>query len=512
MTTRPASHVRVERSEDRRLARVILARPEVRNAFDDVLVKELQKIVRDLSGDEDLRVVELSGEGKAFCAGADLNAMKRMAGYTMEQNRRDAAELADLFRRLDEFPKPIVGRVQGAALGGGVGLVAICDVVVAADDCLFGTTEVRLGIVPARHQPVRRPEDRRVARARVVPDGRAGTTPTKPGGSASSTSWRRPRRSTAVANGILESLLLGGPQALAEAKRLAQTVRSADAARGADDHRAANRRAPRLGRGARGDRRLPREAPPRLDAAGEGKEGVIRGAPDPPAPRREPRRDRRPGDPGLPSRRASRPSRSTPRPTRARSTSAWPTRRSSSARPRRGSRISTRRSSSTRRGAQAATPSTRATASSPRTPRSRGRSRTRGLVWVGPPPGAIEAMGLKIESRERMRTAGVPVVPGTRRPLGGLRTAASASRSSSRPRPAAAARGCASSGARTELAEAVALLPARGGGGVRRRDALRRALSRAAAPRRGAGLRRPARAASSPSASASARFSGATRR
>jgi methylglutaconyl-CoA hydratase len=223
MTNRPAPHVRVERSEDRRIARVVLSRPEVRNAFDDGLVKELQRIVRDLSGDEELRVMELSGEGKAFCAGADLHAMKRAAAYTMEQNRREAAELADLFRRFDEFPRPIVGRVQGAALGGGVGLVAICDVVVAADDALFGTTEVRLGIVPGVISPyvVRKigesharewfltgtrydaHEARRVGLVHVV----AAAASLEP-----------------VASGIVESLLLGGPQALTEAKRLAQTV------------------------------------------------------------------------------------------------------------------------------------------------------------------------------------------------------------------------------------------------------------------------------------------------
>ncbi len=223
MTTRPASHVRVERSEDRRLARVILARPEVRNAFDDVLVKELQKIVRDLSGDEDLRVVEISGEGKAFCAGADLKAMKRMAGCTMEQNRRDAAELADLFRRLDEFPRPIVGRVQGAALGGGVGLVAICDVVVAADDCLFGTTEVRLGVVPGVISPyVVRKIGESHAREWFLTGARYDAHEARRVGLvhvvASAVSL------TTVADGLLESLLLGGPQALAEAKRLAQTV------------------------------------------------------------------------------------------------------------------------------------------------------------------------------------------------------------------------------------------------------------------------------------------------
>ena len=223
MTTRPSPHVRVERSEDRRLARVVLARPEVRNAFDDVLVKELQKIVRDLSGDEELRVVELSGEGKAFCAGADLNAMKRMAGYTMEQNRRDAAELADLFRRLDEFPRPIVGRVQGAALGGGVGLVAICDVVVAADDALFGTTEVRLGIVPGVISPyVVRKVGESHAREWFLTGSRRDAHEARRAGLVHIVAAEASLVS--VTEGVIDALLLGGPQALAEAKKLAQIV------------------------------------------------------------------------------------------------------------------------------------------------------------------------------------------------------------------------------------------------------------------------------------------------
>ncbi len=100
-----------------------------------------------------MRVVELSGEGPAFCAGADLDWMKRVANFTMEENRRDSAELAQLFRALDELDKPVVARVQGAALGGGTGLVAACDVVVAAEGAVFGTTEVRLGIIPAVISP-----------------------------------------------------------------------------------------------------------------------------------------------------------------------------------------------------------------------------------------------------------------------------------------------------------------------------------------------------------------------
>lgn len=144
-----APKVLLEKSADPRVARLVLNRPEVRNAWDGETVTLLQRALRDLASDDSVRVVELSGAGTAFCAGADLDWMKRVANFTMEENRRDSAELAQLFKALDELDKPVVARVQGAALGGGTGLVAACDVVVAAEGAVFGTTEVRLGIIPA---------------------------------------------------------------------------------------------------------------------------------------------------------------------------------------------------------------------------------------------------------------------------------------------------------------------------------------------------------------------------
>jgi methylglutaconyl-CoA hydratase len=215
--------VRVERTHGGRVARVVLSRPDVRNAFDDVLVKELQRIVRTVSGDEAVRVVELSGEGKAFCAGGDLKWMKRMAGFTMEQNRRDAAELADLFRILDECPKPLVGRVHGAALGGGTGLVAVCDIAVAAEGTLFGTTEVRLGIIPAVISPyVVRKIGESHAREWFLTGSRYDAHEARRVGLVHIVSAGASLSS--VADGVIDALLLGGPQALAEAKKLAQIV------------------------------------------------------------------------------------------------------------------------------------------------------------------------------------------------------------------------------------------------------------------------------------------------
>ena len=135
------------------VARVWLNRPEVRNAFDGLMVSELRKILFDLRTADAVRVVVLGGRGPSFCAGADLEWMNAMAGFTREENLREAQALADLFFTVYESPKPIVARVHGAALGGGAGLVAACDIPVASLGTQFGFTEVRLGILPAVISP-----------------------------------------------------------------------------------------------------------------------------------------------------------------------------------------------------------------------------------------------------------------------------------------------------------------------------------------------------------------------
>lgn len=133
--------------------RLTLNRPEVRNAFDEEVIAALSAAARDAAADETLRAVVLGGAGKAFCAGADLAWMAKAVAYTREENRRDAEDLARMLGALDSLPVPLIGRVHGAALGGGSGLVAVCDIVVAADDTTFGFTEVKLGIIPAVVSP-----------------------------------------------------------------------------------------------------------------------------------------------------------------------------------------------------------------------------------------------------------------------------------------------------------------------------------------------------------------------
>lgn len=134
------------------VVRVTLNRPEVRNAFDETLIADLTRWAQSVSPG-DARVAVLAGAGKAFCAGADLNWMSRMARYTRDENLRDAGAMAAMFNALDTLPVPLIGRVHGAALGGGTGLAAVCDIVVAADDAVFGFTEAKLGILPAVISP-----------------------------------------------------------------------------------------------------------------------------------------------------------------------------------------------------------------------------------------------------------------------------------------------------------------------------------------------------------------------
>ncbi|MGH2418710.1 MAG: enoyl-CoA hydratase-related protein, partial [Candidatus Limnocylindria bacterium] len=141
--------LRVER--DGPFARVTLARPEVRNAFNAALIAELRAAFEALAGEPstELRGVVLAGEGSVFCAGADVEWMRAAIGLSLEDNERDAAAMQAMFTAIDACAAPVIARVQGAALGGGMGLCAVADVVVASADATFGFTEAKLGIVPA---------------------------------------------------------------------------------------------------------------------------------------------------------------------------------------------------------------------------------------------------------------------------------------------------------------------------------------------------------------------------
>ncbi|WP_020677776.1 enoyl-CoA hydratase/isomerase family protein [Geopsychrobacter electrodiphilus] len=134
-------------------ATLVLNRPERHNAFDDSLIAELTAALQQLAADPEVRLVVLTGAGKSFSAGADLNWMRRMADYTHAENLADSIALTELMQTLDTLPKPTLALVQGAAFGGGVGLVAACDLVLATPEAKFCLSEVKLGLIPAVISP-----------------------------------------------------------------------------------------------------------------------------------------------------------------------------------------------------------------------------------------------------------------------------------------------------------------------------------------------------------------------
>ncbi|MCE4557303.1 enoyl-CoA hydratase/isomerase family protein [Pelomonas cellulosilytica] len=140
-------------TDDGRIARVTLNRPEVRNAFNEALIAELTATFTRLGQRPELRAIVLAAEGKAFCAGADLNWMQAMAGYSWTENHADATRLADMLWAIYNCPVPVLARVQGDAYAGGVGLVACADIVVAADTAGFCLSEAKLGLLPATIGP-----------------------------------------------------------------------------------------------------------------------------------------------------------------------------------------------------------------------------------------------------------------------------------------------------------------------------------------------------------------------
>ena len=135
------------------VARITLTRANVHNAFNDILIAELTRSLEGLASDRRVRAVVLAAQGRSFSAGADLKWMKRMAGYGREENLTDARALAGLMRTLNELPKPTLALVQGSAFGGGVGLVACCDIALVAQTASFSLSEVKLGLIPAVISP-----------------------------------------------------------------------------------------------------------------------------------------------------------------------------------------------------------------------------------------------------------------------------------------------------------------------------------------------------------------------
>lgn len=143
----------IQLQRDGHTASVILNRPEVRNAFNEVTIAELTRAFLEIGTDDSIRAVVLAARGAAFCAGADLHWMRKMADYTLEENRADAAQLAHMLRTIHECPQPVVAKVQGDCYAGGMGLVAACDIAVTITEANFCLSEVRLGLIPATISP-----------------------------------------------------------------------------------------------------------------------------------------------------------------------------------------------------------------------------------------------------------------------------------------------------------------------------------------------------------------------
>jgi len=214
---------RLQVDVERGVARVWLNRPEVRNAFDGLMVTELRTTLFDLGLQDSIRVIVVGGRGPVFCAGADLQWMRAVASFTREDNLREAQAMADLFFTVYNSPRPIVARVHGAALGGGAGLVAACDISVAALGTRFGFTEVRLGIIPAVISPYVLPKiGESAARELFLTGERFEAVRAQEIGLVGAAVPEEDL--DAVVEQRVSELLLSGPRAVAEAKALLREV------------------------------------------------------------------------------------------------------------------------------------------------------------------------------------------------------------------------------------------------------------------------------------------------
>jgi len=217
----PMSHVLIER--DGGIATLWLNRPDLHNAFDDGLIAEVTQAIETLASDTTARVVIMAGKGKSFSAGADLAWMKRMAGYSIDQNEADANRLAEMLHKLNTMPKPTIAAVQGAAMGGGVGLCAACDIGVAANDAVFALSEAKLGLIPAVISPyVIEAIGARAARRYMLTAERFDAATAQALGLVSAVVAAD--QLMPEARRIAEILLQNGPQAVREAKSLVAHV------------------------------------------------------------------------------------------------------------------------------------------------------------------------------------------------------------------------------------------------------------------------------------------------
>ena len=223
MTATDGVYRRLRVVDDGPVRRVALARPEVRNAFDDELIAELTRVFEAVASESATRVVVLQGDGPSFCAGADISWMRKAGGYGRAENEADAGRMATMLRAIDVCPKPVLVLAHGHAIGGGVGLVAAADIAMAAEGTVFSLAEVKLGILPAVISPyVLRAIGPRQARDLFLTGERFDAARALRIGLVHAVV--SPGELSAAADGKIAALLSAGPQAIEAAKKLIARV------------------------------------------------------------------------------------------------------------------------------------------------------------------------------------------------------------------------------------------------------------------------------------------------
>ena len=209
--------------KDGRIGRVTFCRPEIHNAFNGTVITEMAHLFGELAKDDDLRVVLLTGEGKSFCAGADLNWMREVINQSFEQNLAEANALANLFYQIYTFRRPVIARVNGAAIGGGTGFVAVCDIAIAARSAKFSFSEVKIGVVPACIGPyVIRKMGEGKARELFITGERMTADRAFEVGLVNKVV--DDDKLDAEVEGLVRSILTSGPEAVAMAKKLVSEI------------------------------------------------------------------------------------------------------------------------------------------------------------------------------------------------------------------------------------------------------------------------------------------------
>ncbi len=205
------------------VARVFLNRPDLRNAFNSDVIRELTSVFSGLTADDSVRAIVLGGHGKAFCAGGDLNWMRAMADYSWEQNRADAQALADMLWTIYSCPKPVIGRLQGDCYAGGVGLAAVCDVLVAAEGLHFCLSEAKVGLLPGTIGPyVIKALGEQASRRYFITAERFSAAEAHRLGFVQVLC--APEALDAQVDGLVNALLANGPQAVKASKKLVQDM------------------------------------------------------------------------------------------------------------------------------------------------------------------------------------------------------------------------------------------------------------------------------------------------